>query len=189
LSAAHDKLLRGRKLIVTFAHQAPIDQVGSGSLGGAKRKGMMDVGRPTALSMLKTGLGGRNDATRNKIARMEAKLRQMEDSNPKPLLSESTPTATSSTLPHHTSLPTKPPPPNLAAGLLNLQPHPRSGSKPKSPLPSLPILPQSKTQSTSQSFVKEGKSSTTPSRQPKSAKFVGVKIHKPKEKQVLPEAG
>lgn len=57
---AHDKLLRGRKLVVTFAHQAPIDQVGNTSVG-LKRKGMMETGRPTTLSMLKTGLGGRHD--------------------------------------------------------------------------------------------------------------------------------
>lgn len=58
---AHDKLLRGRKLVVTFAHQAPIDQVGSSTSIGIKRKGMMETGRPTTLSMLKTGLGGKHD--------------------------------------------------------------------------------------------------------------------------------
>lgn len=59
---AHDKLLRGRKLVVTFAHQAPIDQVGGSTSIGIKRKGMMETGRPTTLSMLKTGLGGKYDA-------------------------------------------------------------------------------------------------------------------------------
>lgn len=61
---AHDKLLRGRKLVVTFAHQAPVDQGGGPSVYGAmgvKRKGMMETGRPTTLSMLKTGMTGRND--------------------------------------------------------------------------------------------------------------------------------
>jgi hypothetical protein len=61
LSLAHDKLLRGRKLVVTFAHQAPVDQVGSSSSVGARRKGMMDIGRPTTLSMLKTAMTGKND--------------------------------------------------------------------------------------------------------------------------------
>lgn len=59
---AHDKLFRGRKLVVTFAHQAPIDQAGSGTSIGIKRKGMMETGRPTTLSMLKTGLSGKHDA-------------------------------------------------------------------------------------------------------------------------------
>lgn len=61
---AHDKLLRGRKLVVTFAHQAPIDQGGGPSpygTMGVKRKGMMETGRPTTLSMLKSGMAGRND--------------------------------------------------------------------------------------------------------------------------------
>jgi hypothetical protein len=59
---AHEKLLRGRKLVVTFAHQAPISQAGSSTAIGTKRKGMMETGRPTTLSMLKTGLGGKHDA-------------------------------------------------------------------------------------------------------------------------------
>jgi hypothetical protein len=59
---AHDKLLRGRKLVVTFAHQAPIDQAGGSTSIGIKRKGMMETGRPTTLSMLKTGMGGKHDA-------------------------------------------------------------------------------------------------------------------------------
>ncbi|KIJ24572.1 hypothetical protein M422DRAFT_105748, partial [Sphaerobolus stellatus SS14] len=70
-AALHDKLLRGRKLVITFAHQAPqIDPSRP-----ARRPGT-DTSRPTALSLLK----GRNkpEATGNKIAALEAKLRQLE---------------------------------------------------------------------------------------------------------------
>ena len=60
---AHEKPFRGRKLVVTFAHQAPLDQYGgagvSASLKG--RKSMMETGRPTTLSMLKTGLSTRHE--------------------------------------------------------------------------------------------------------------------------------
>jgi hypothetical protein len=96
---ANEKLLRGRKLVVTYAHQAPLDQGGVGSSfgGGKVRKGVNEAGRPTALSLLKStgGGSGRSDGymffyllfqvangcicrTKNKIAMMEAKLRQME---------------------------------------------------------------------------------------------------------------
>jgi len=82
LTMANEKLLRGRKLVVTYAHQAPLDQGGmGGSFSGSKvRKGVSEAGRPTALSLLKSTGGGsaRSDGTKNKIAMMEAKLRQME---------------------------------------------------------------------------------------------------------------
>jgi hypothetical protein len=54
---------RGRKLIMTFAHQAPLDQYnGSGVFSSSKNKQtMMDIGRPTTLSMLKTGLSIRHE--------------------------------------------------------------------------------------------------------------------------------
>jgi hypothetical protein len=58
---ANNKLLRGRKLVVTYAHQAPLDQDGSNSsMGGSKvRKGTTEAGRPTVLSLLKSsGSGG-----------------------------------------------------------------------------------------------------------------------------------
>lgn len=60
---ANDKLLRGRKLVVTYAHQAPLDQggVGSSFSGSKVRKGMNEAGRPTALSLMKSGGSGRSD--------------------------------------------------------------------------------------------------------------------------------
>lgn len=47
---AHDKLLRGRKTVVTYAHHAPLD-----STSGKSRRAMMEIGRPTTLSLLKSG--------------------------------------------------------------------------------------------------------------------------------------
>lgn len=47
---AHDKLLRGRKTVVTYAHHAPLD-----STAGKSRRAMMEIGRPTTLSLLKSG--------------------------------------------------------------------------------------------------------------------------------------
>ncbi|GLB41074.1 putative RNA recognition motif containing protein [Lyophyllum shimeji] len=190
LSMAHDKLLRGRKLVVTHAHQAPVEAGGAGA-SGVKRKSMMETGRPTTLSLLKTGAGTRHNETRDKIAMMEAKLRQMESTNPKPALipgsstsvrpdeASTPPPPTAGTLPHHASLPPKPPPP-LPESLLALgQPKPKT-TKPKTPLPSLPILPPSQSQSQSRlSLTTE----SAPAKSAKTTKLIGVKIKKP---QVAP---
>ncbi|EGO19834.1 hypothetical protein SERLADRAFT_401051 [Serpula lacrymans var. lacrymans S7.9] len=59
LDGANDKLLRGRKLVVTYAHQAPLDQNAGGAYNGKRR--MADAYRPTALSILKSATGGRQD--------------------------------------------------------------------------------------------------------------------------------
>ncbi|KZP07571.1 RNA-binding domain-containing protein [Athelia psychrophila] len=53
LSALHDKLLRGRKLVVTFAHQATLPTTHA---PGGKKRGA-DATKPTTLSLLKTGRG------------------------------------------------------------------------------------------------------------------------------------
>ncbi|KAG2148235.1 uncharacterized protein EDB93DRAFT_1145260 [Suillus bovinus] len=91
LENINGKLLRGRKLAVTFAHQAPLEQPsGSRQVGRARR---IDP-RPTTLSMIKSGIHTRSEGTDNKIAMMEAKLRQMESSTANPFK----------------SLPPKPPP-------------------------------------------------------------------------------
>ncbi|PFH51646.1 hypothetical protein AMATHDRAFT_133115, partial [Amanita thiersii Skay4041] len=81
LTKAHDKLVRGRKLVVTYAHQAPLDQAYSGNTSGVMRhkKGIAESGRPTTLSLIKSGVNDRHHArTEDKIAMMEAKLRQLE---------------------------------------------------------------------------------------------------------------
>ncbi|ETW75403.1 hypothetical protein HETIRDRAFT_243615, partial [Heterobasidion irregulare TC 32-1] len=75
LASAHNKLLRGRKLVVTYANQAPVYPSGPSSASGYRRN-LNEAGRPTALSLLKSA-GGR-EGTKDKIAIMEAKLRQLE---------------------------------------------------------------------------------------------------------------
>ncbi|EDQ99801.1 uncharacterized protein LACBIDRAFT_315152 [Laccaria bicolor S238N-H82] len=189
LTLAHDKLLRGRKLVVTFAHQAPLDQYGNGVASGSKhKKSMMETGRPTTLSMLKTGPATRHEGkTQDKIAMMEAKLRQMESTNPKPTSTEAEidglDRASTSTLPYHPSLPLKPPPslPNP----LPKPPRPRI----QAPLPALPMLPQQQqARSLSDTFKTSSPSPSSlqhhPPRLAKTTKLAGVKI-KPKEKEKL----
>ena len=57
LSTANGKLIRGRKIVVTYAQQAPLDIAYTSSTGGKARKVVSEAGRPTALSLLKTGEG------------------------------------------------------------------------------------------------------------------------------------
>uniref|UniRef100_D8QJT0 Probable RNA-binding protein 18 n=2 Tax=Schizophyllum commune (strain H4-8 / FGSC 9210) TaxID=578458 RepID=D8QJT0_SCHCM len=66
LTATHDRLLRGRRLVVTHAQHAPAD-------GGSYQHRSQH--QPTALSIIKSAQARRNG---DKIAQMEAKLRQME---------------------------------------------------------------------------------------------------------------
>ncbi|KAI0746651.1 hypothetical protein C8Q80DRAFT_1176502 [Daedaleopsis nitida] len=143
LARANDKVLRGRKLVVTYANQAPMDSA-SGALGaGAKnRRAISEVGKPTTLSLLKSAGTGRSDATGAKIARMEAKLRQLEGASA---------TSAVGSLPGHPSLPPKPV--AAAAAVNNGGRHtptsaasgPALGARRERsrapPLPSLPILP------------------------------------------------
>ncbi|OCH93219.1 hypothetical protein OBBRIDRAFT_802098 [Obba rivulosa] len=99
LASANGKLLRGRKLVVTYAHQAPLDEAG---LQGARyRRPPSEAAKPTTLSLMKSAATGRADAVDAKIARMEAKLRQLEQSS-----SSAIPSSSSSSL--HPSLPPKP---------------------------------------------------------------------------------
>jgi RNA recognition motif-containing protein len=80
LQTANGKLFRGRKLVVTFAQQAP--SYDSGSTSYASRSKRSDA-TPTALSLVKSGGIARPEAkTCSKIAIMEAKLRQMANSSP-----------------------------------------------------------------------------------------------------------
>ncbi|KAJ3567898.1 hypothetical protein NP233_g6060 [Leucocoprinus birnbaumii] len=177
MSMAHDKLLRGRKLVVTYAHHAPLDS--GGGAGGKGRRAMMEIGRPTTLSLLKSGSTSRPLGTAAKIAKMEAKLRQLESSgnsasqNPQSL---------------HPSLPPKPqtgpPEPQSKQSSNTLR-----GSKPTTntqkdePPPSL-----LKFKSPSGLTSPPISSSTTPkpANKPK-AKLLGVKI-KPKEKDKVDQA-
>jgi hypothetical protein len=53
LESINGKLLRGRKLVVTFAHQAPPEEPGGIRQAG---KGKRIDARPTTLSMMKSGI-------------------------------------------------------------------------------------------------------------------------------------
>ncbi|KAJ8481063.1 hypothetical protein ONZ45_g15433 [Pleurotus djamor] len=165
-SLANDKLLRGRKLVVTFAQQAPLDQSGQ-PIANHPRRGMMDVGKPTTLSLLKSS-NSRNAGTNNKIAMMEAKLREIAATKPG---AQST-----STLPSHPSLPPKP---AFAAASLPSDNHTgeRSRSKPSTPLPSLPIAPKSTSTPPTPSIVVP-KSTQSSSKPAERKSLLGVKIIK-----------
>ncbi|KAL0958912.1 hypothetical protein HGRIS_014229 [Hohenbuehelia grisea] len=175
LSKAHDKLLRGRKLVVTFAQQAPTDQSGAAGFGGRSRRGMMDVGKPTTLSMLKTGMGTKRSGTDDKIAMMEAKLRQME-------ASKAEATTSRSSLPSHHSLPPKPPPVMPAlAGTQAPTAQPQRVKRPAKPLPSLPILPRNPS-ADGPPTVHASTALLSVPRQEKKPSLVGVKIGRPKDR-------
>ncbi|KAF7760224.1 hypothetical protein Agabi119p4_10900 [Agaricus bisporus var. burnettii] len=165
MSTAHDKPLRGRKLVVTYAHHAPLDYA-SGS-GGKNRRTMMDIGRPTTLSLLKSGSSSRPAGTAAKIARMEAKLRQLER----------TPESTPVPAPLHPSLPPRPQstPTDSQANANNSRQSAPKTTLPDNPPPSLLRLASSHPLPSS---------SSSKTSKPKS-KLLGVKI-KPKEKLPSP---
>ncbi|KAG7095138.1 hypothetical protein E1B28_005919 [Marasmius oreades] len=157
LASAHDKLFRGRKLVVTYAQQAPAEIASSRT-----RRNVMDSGRPTTLSLLKSGVTAHSsrhqrDPTSNKIALMEAKLRQMDASKLSILESPSS-------LSTHPSLPSKPPPVDPSA-----EPPPR---------PTKHSLPSSNAESSGLRLTAPPKSIPTKA---KSTGLLGVKIVK-KEK-------
>lgn len=72
----HDKLVRGRKLVVTFAQQSTIPQDVSQLASKSSGRRGTDTSRPTTLSLIKTH--GRPNNTSDKIAALEAKLKQMK---------------------------------------------------------------------------------------------------------------
>ncbi|GJN93153.1 hypothetical protein Rhopal_006200-T1 [Rhodotorula paludigena] len=76
-TALHDKLFRGRKLVVSFASE----QQEAVPLGGKKLRGPIsnDANKPTAISLLKGG-GVNKAPTNRKIAALEAKLAAMRQS-------------------------------------------------------------------------------------------------------------
>ncbi|KAJ7100270.1 hypothetical protein B0H15DRAFT_819538 [Mycena belliarum] len=182
LSMAHDKLLRGRKLVVTFAQQAPMDPGASsyGNTGSKHRKVMAESGRPTTLSMIKAGLRNRNEGTNDKIAMMEAKLRQMERSKP------TANSDASSSLPYNASLPAKPLPSNAPSvtppQFSGMQNEPQRLRRPLPPLPSLPLAPSSSTGMAMKALSSATKNSGLSIRRAGSTALIGVKLKKPKDK-------
>ncbi|TCD60373.1 hypothetical protein EIP91_010254 [Steccherinum ochraceum] len=152
LVSANDKLLRGRKLVVTYAHQAPMSDLAGG--GGARgRRVYNDMGKPTTLSLLKSSANGRANATGDKIAKMEAKLRQMEQASAAAGPSSSSngggvasSSSSSSAMARPPSLPPKPL--VLSEHHTHLLPAPSSNNTSRRgkaragpPLPSLPLSP------------------------------------------------
>jgi len=176
LTKAHDKLLRGRKLVVTYAHQAPLDQESSGSTSLRHRKTVTEAGRPTTLSLIKAGVNDRrHPRTEDKIALMEAKLRQLGGGSS----SSEASTSIAAPVPLHPSLPAKPPPLIREARGSPIGPmrrQERSKIHSPAPLPSLPIIPLSQTPQQSGPLVSS--SSSARSR----PKLAGVKLLRQKDK-------
>jgi len=159
----------------------------------------MEASRPTTLSMLKSSMGGsRNDGTKDKIAMMEAKLRQMEQSKSITYSSSSTAPPLSS----HPSLPIKPLSSFATSDRHRLQMSrgtpSQSQIKPKArrkaPLPSLPILPPTgDSQPSSLSFISQSYAAgtdhesrsekhTTGQHKSTMSGLVGVRIGRPKDR-------
>jgi hypothetical protein len=134
---------------------------------------------------------------------MEAKLRQMESTNPKPknpdvalldmdtdlegipLPAEVPPPASSSMLPQHPSLPMKPPPtiPDFLRSNQPTQSRSQSSLKEKSLLPPLPLPASIPSQ---REKIRDAVAPTgQPVRSGKPMKFIGIKVGKakPKEKE------
>ncbi|KAI0674200.1 hypothetical protein C8Q78DRAFT_1013530 [Trametes maxima] len=183
---ANDKLVRGRKLVVTYANQAPLDASGAQGLGAKSRRPVSDVGKPTTLSLLKSAGGGRSDATDAKIARMEAKLRQLESS-----AGGSRGSGAASSLPGHPSLPPKP----LMASTVPAPRHAPTIAAPASavsrdrsraPLPILPIKPSPSLPAKPPATTRPATATPTlsPPRAPPARKsaLAGVRIVKPRAK-------
>ncbi|KAK7044652.1 single-stranded nucleic acid binding protein [Favolaschia claudopus] len=177
LSTTHNKLLRGRKLVVTLAQQAPIDLSAPTTGSSRHRKIMAESGRPTTLSMIKSGPGNRNEGTSDKIAMMEAKLRQMERTK------SSETHSSSSSLPYNPSLPAKPIPSDSSlASQFGRTPNEMQRTAQRRSAPLLPSLPV-------HSRAVEPKGLRTLSSGPKgtgstrkAGALTGIKLGKPKEK-------
>ncbi|KAF8316038.1 RNA-binding domain-containing protein [Clavulina sp. PMI_390] len=124
----HDRAVRGRKLIVSFATQsshadAPFPSSSHSGPGGPMRRRHDDANRTTTLSLIKTpsssrggggggGGGGKGKSTESKIAQLEAKLKELRD---QPATGVVAPTPGSGS--GLASLPRKPAPPRGGYGI------------------------------------------------------------------------
>jgi len=153
--------------VVTYAHQAPLDQDLSGSTALKHRK----AGRQTTLSLIKSGtIDRRHTRTEEKIALMEAKLRQLEG--------DTVSSSTSMSAPLHPSLPAKPLP-TLGNPIASVS---RSTERQKSQSP-LPLLPIKATGSNHQPQQASGFTPTPAVQTRAKPKLTGIKIVKQKDKQ------
>ncbi|EIW55846.1 RNA-binding domain-containing protein [Trametes versicolor FP-101664 SS1] len=190
LAHAHDKLVRGRKLVVTYANQAPLDASGAQGPASKYRRPVSDVGKPTTLSMLKSAGAGRSNATDAKIARMEAKLRQLETTSAAAEDSSGASAGAGASLSGHPSLPPKPvsgpiiPTSRRAPTNAASAPAPSRDRGRGRPLPILPIKPAIQTTSRPANTPLATSSMSTPSppRAPPSRKpaLTGVRMVKSK---------
>ncbi|GAA5948362.1 hypothetical protein JCM3765_001387 [Sporobolomyces pararoseus] len=94
----HDKVFRGRKLIVSLASEQDPKESSLSTEGNKKRKSVAqsETNRPTAISLLK-GQGVAHVPTNRKIAALEAKLALMKGNKETPIPSPTTTTTGSST--------------------------------------------------------------------------------------------
>ncbi|KAL1941609.1 hypothetical protein VTO73DRAFT_7048 [Trametes versicolor] len=190
LAHAHDKLVRGRKLVVTYANQAPLDASGAQGPASKYRRPVSDVGKPTTLSMLKSAGAGRSNATDAKIARMEAKLRQLETTSAAAEDSSGASAGAGASLSGHPSLPPKPVSGPIIPTLRRAPTNAASAPAPSRdrgrgrPLPILPIKPAIQTTSRPANTPLATSSMSTPSppRAPPSRKpaLTGVRMVKSK---------
>jgi len=178
LGAANGKVLRGRHITVTYAHQAPLDahaHSGSSSRRTPQQAALHgDSRRPTTLSLLKSVPTTRS-RTDDKIAQMEAKLLQ---------LAQAPPTGTEPPAPAHPSLPAKPgthPQPTSAS----VEVAPTSVPKIKPPLPRVAPPPSPSQQPLA---VASSMLCATSSRKSNAA-LKGVKIMRKKDKPRVEGAG
>ncbi|KAI0090622.1 hypothetical protein BDY19DRAFT_886908 [Irpex rosettiformis] len=171
LASANDKLLRGRKLVVTHAQQAPLDA--SSSMATKSKRPWNDMNKPTTLSLLKSAEGRRTSATDDKIAKMEAKLRQLEHTSSSGIPLEA-----------HPSLPAKPVAATLAAASVDSS---RPTSRPKktqTPLPSLPLAPPSSSTPSSSSastILRQALTTGVPAPHKSKSSLTGVVLKKRKD--------
>jgi len=79
LAATNDKMLRGRKVSVTFANKSEYAEAGSAGGGGVgpHRHRHGEISKPTTLSLIKNAQQPKS--TNAKIAAMEAKLKLLQE--------------------------------------------------------------------------------------------------------------
>ncbi|TKA52308.1 hypothetical protein B0A53_04776 [Rhodotorula sp. CCFEE 5036] len=94
LAALSDRLLRGRKMVVSFASEQQQQESSSSRTWKPRGPPPSEASRPTAISLLK-GSGVATAPVNRKIAALEAKLAAMRQSNPNsnPSSRDSTPGA------------------------------------------------------------------------------------------------
>ncbi|KAK0531765.1 hypothetical protein OC835_003561 [Tilletia horrida] len=113
LAATNDKMLRGRKVSVTFANKSEYAEVGTGAGAlGPHRHRHGEASKPTTLSLIKNAQ--KPKSTNAKIAAMEAKLKLLQEqrSSAGKSAGEGSQQQQLNRPPPSAGLPSKPPPSN-----------------------------------------------------------------------------